>query len=180
MAVSGTGPYDWFNVAFGSVAVEIVTALATLRDRSAVPDAPLVSVAFAVNENDPPCVGVPAIAPAVLSVTPAGSAPPARVHVYDCDPPDAPSVCVGYGIPTAPPSRDVVVTLMGDALTVMLNCDVDVTWFESVTVIEIVAVPVVVVVPVIVPALEIERPDGNPDPVNVYEPLPPAALTVAV
>jgi hypothetical protein len=69
---------------------------------------------------------------------------------------------------------------MGDALTVMLNCDVDVTWFESVTVIEIVAVPVVVVVPVIVPALEIERPDGNPDPVNVYEPLPPAALTVAV
>jgi hypothetical protein len=69
---------------------------------------------------------------------------------------------------------------MGDALTVIVNCDVEATRFESVTVIEIVAGPVAVVVPVIVPALEIERPDGNPDPVNVYEPLPPAALTVAV
>ena len=73
----------------------------------------------------------------------------------------------------------MVDTDTGDALTMRVNCAVDDTMPESVTVIETVASPVTVVVPLMTPVLEIDNPAGNPLPVNVYEPLPPAALTDA-
>src|SRR6476646_2393901 len=63
---------------------------------------PIASIAWMENENIPPCVGVPWIAPvAEESVSPGGRVPLLIDHVYGNCPPEAVTTCE-YCVPTAP------------------------------------------------------------------------------
>jgi hypothetical protein len=72
------------------------------------------AVAFAV------AVGVPLITPVdAFNVRPPGKVPEVSVHAYGVVPPLATNVCE-YGVPTWPFTSEVVVTLMGFILGVVM------------------------------------------------------------
>ena len=70
----------------------------------------LESVAVTVKPTCPAVVGVPLIAPALLSESPAGSVPGGTVHVTGAVPPDDCERRAGVGRPATPDGSDVVVT----------------------------------------------------------------------
>ena len=70
-------------------------------------------------------------------------------------------------MPTAAFGREEVETETGEAVTVRGSVAVAEILFASVTVMATDAGPVAVVVPMIRPAVEIDKPAGNPVPVNV-------------
>ena len=86
-----------------------------------------VSVTLTVNEEVPPVVGVPVIAPVeVFSASPAGSEPPGSIdQVVGNVPPVACKVAL-YETPTAPPGRLVVVIVGagGGATVIESSCGV--------------------------------------------------------
>jgi hypothetical protein len=67
-------------VALGRDAVAMVSAAYTTMESALEADRPPLSATLTVKFDVPAAVGVPAIAPAALSDSPAGSEPPASVH----------------------------------------------------------------------------------------------------
>ena len=65
----------------GSVVVETASPPPTLRVNCWLAVAAALSVTVAVNWNGPAAVGVPVMAPAAFSVSPAGSAPDVSAQV---------------------------------------------------------------------------------------------------
>jgi len=87
-----------------------------------------------------------------------------------------------YWTPTIPLGREVVVTVRGGALIVMVTFPVLVCagLLESVTVTDAVKGPAAVGVPVTWPAELMESPAGRPVAVKLYGVVPPEAVTVAL
>src|SRR5579863_6579598 len=99
--------------------VEIVRLVVTSRVSALAAVTPVPSVNCTVKLAVPVVWGVPAIAPAVESDNPAGSAPAEIAHLYGGVPPDAASVCE-YGAPgEALGSEAVVIT--GGVTTVSMK-----------------------------------------------------------
>jgi len=120
--------------------------------------------------------GVPLITPAAERVSPAGSDPVARDHVFEPVPPVAVKVCE-YGMLGAPFGSDTVV-IVRTALTVIVRdfcavCTPSITCTVKVD-------PVAVGVPLITPAVDNANPAGNvPDASDhVLAPVPPVAVSV--
>ncbi len=147
----------------------------TAIDNCAVAFAELLSVTCTVKVAVLAADGVPAIAPAVLSVSPAGSAPAVTAHVYPPVPPADVRVCE-YAAPTTPPGSADVVTL-SPAVTAIDNCAVAFAELLSVTCTVKVAVAAVDGVPAIAPVALNVSPAGNAPALtpHVYPPVPPVA-----
>src|SRR6478735_298543 len=115
-----------------------------------------------VKKNVPAVVGVPAIVPELLSVTPGGNDPAARLHEYEGRPPLALSV-LEYGEATMPTASDAVDTETGGGAMVTERdlVPVPVGTSESATCTVNSNVPAVRGVPVIAPELLNVSPAGS-------------------
>lgn len=115
--------YDSPVVPRGSEVVVITSGATpgvTTIDSAFVVVAAAVSVTRTVNDAVLLAVGEPLMTPVVDSVTPAGSAPDARLHVRAPVPPVAANVAL-YAVPTVPPGNVAVVIARGgvvDTVTV--------------------------------------------------------------
>jgi hypothetical protein len=154
------------------VIVNVVGAVLTVIDSCAealwAGDA--LSFTARVKVAVPFAVGVPEICPALDRLNPGGRFPDAIDHVYPGVPPLAPSVVL-YELPFFPPARlvDVIVNVLGAALTVIDSCADAVCAGDALSLTETVnvAVPLVVGVPEICPALERLNPAGRlPDAID--------------
>src|ERR1700682_3230363 len=83
--------------------------------KSAVALAPVLSVARAVNENEPAALGVPLNCPEVSSETPGGGDPPAIDQAYGGCPPLADNACE-YAAPWVPSTKLAPVIVSGGAI----------------------------------------------------------------
>jgi hypothetical protein len=141
----------------------------------------LESVTCTVKAKVPAAVGVPEIAPALLSVRPAGSAPALIDHAYGVAPPAA-RIVAEYDVPTRALAIDVVLTDRG-ALTTIAKAAVAVRGVglvESVTCTVKLEVPVAVGVPEIVAPLRLNPAGSAPAVIaHVYGGVPPPAASVA-
>jgi hypothetical protein len=137
------------------------------------------SVAWTVKFAVPAAVGVPAIAPAALSVSPAGRFPDVTDHVYGLLPPDAAKFWE-YADPTVAFGSVLVVTDKGAAAMVRLKLFVVFAFAASLTCTVKFAFAAAVGVPPIAPAELSVRPAGRLplNTVHVYEPVPPLAASV--
>ena len=99
--------------------VVVIDGAATmLIDSALVADAPTLSVTFNVNPTGPAVVGVPVIAPVLaLRLSPAGSGPGDRDHVYGAVPPVAAAVCE-YAILTSPSANEFVEIVGADPIVI--------------------------------------------------------------
>ncbi len=159
----------------GNDEVVTLSPAVTAIDNCAVAFAELLSVTCSVKVAVLAADGVPAIAPAVLSVSPAGSAPAVTAHVYPPVPPAAARDCE-YATPTTPPGSADVVTL-SPAVTAIDNCAVAFAELLSVTCTVKVAVLAVDGAPPMTPAALNVSPAGNAPALtpHVYPPVPPVA-----
>jgi hypothetical protein len=141
----------------------------------------LVSVATIVKFAVAAVAGVPLIKPVdAVKVSPVGSAPALRDHVYWPLPPVAARV-TEYGTATSPFGKgdEVVIAIAGSI--VRENPFVAVAWLLSVTWIRRLSTTAVVGVPPIIPVEAVNEIPGGSDPVltdHLYWPLPPVAVNV--
>ena len=91
------------------------------------------SVTLTVKLAETGVVGVPEITPALLRLSPAGSAPEARVQVRVPVPPVAASAAL-YAVPTVPPANAPLVVIAGAGCTVIFTVAVCVVLFAEVAV----------------------------------------------
>jgi len=114
---------DVVIVSGGGLIVRLKVWVATLEAES---------VTRTVKLYVPAPVGVPVIAPALESASPAGRAPDEIAHVYGGVPPLAASVCE-YAVPVDPDGRGELVVIISSATTVRLKVLVAVVEALSVT-----------------------------------------------
>jgi hypothetical protein len=169
------------TVPLGSEEVAIASAGGSIAsDNGAVAVVPAESCTCTVKFEVPAADGIPEIAPAPLSDSPAGSEPEATDHLYPPLPPVAASVCE-YAVPTVPLGSDEVATASAGLIAIE-RLPVALSPAESVTSTVKPKSPAAVGVPAIVPdALSESAGGSNPDASDhTFPPLPPRADSLAL
>jgi len=130
--------------------------------------------------NVPVTVGVPERTPAVVSVTPAGSAPVVTAYVTVPTPPACVSVTGPYAVPAVALERLAGLTVITGQSTTSVSARVPVHPLASVAVTVKLNVPVTVGVPERTPAVVRVIPAGSAPAVTAYVtvPTPPVCVNV--